>query len=123
MYTELEKGVADDGADVDPDTLPLGKSSGQSKQAKRARGEDTSTSNDINLVGPASVAGGQSKQLQKGDTSENEVTTLVGHTSEVFICAWSPTSLQLASGSGDSTARVWQVQYCPTHLPVLPISI
>ena len=31
------------------------------------------------------------------------------HTSEVFICAWSPTAPTLASGSGDSTARIWKV--------------
>jgi len=41
------------------------------------------------------------------------VTTLAGHTSEVFICAWSPTSLLLASGSGDSTARIWRVPEGP----------
>jgi len=41
------------------------------------------------------------------------VTTLAGHTSEVFICAWNPTSLLLASGSGDSTARIWRVPEGP----------
>ena len=30
--------------------------------------------------------------------SDLQVRTLSGHTSEVFICSWSPTSLQLASG-------------------------
>mmetsp|Transcript_4165 Transcript_4165/g.8569 ORF Transcript_4165/g.8569 Transcript_4165/m.8569 type:complete len:544 (-) Transcript_4165:229-1860(-) len=41
--------------------------------------------------------------------SDSEVTTLSGHTSEVFICAWSPASSLLASGSGDSTARIWGI--------------
>ena len=39
---------------------------------------------------------------------DEDVTTLVGHTSEVFICAWSPNAPLLASGSGDATARIWR---------------
>eukprot|EP00168_Porphyra_purpurea_P008598 TRINITY_DN2096_c0_g1_i1.p1 TRINITY_DN2096_c0_g1~~TRINITY_DN2096_c0_g1_i1.p1 ORF type:complete len:373 (+),score=141.81 TRINITY_DN2096_c0_g1_i1:38-1120(+) len=35
--------------------------------------------------------------------------TLSGHTSEVFVVAWNPRSSVLASGSGDSTARLWAV--------------
>jgi transducin (beta)-like 1 len=39
------------------------------------------------------------------------VTTLQGHASEVFICAWAPGGgpARLATGSGDATARVWDV--------------
>lgn len=38
------------------------------------------------------------------------VTVLQGHASEVFICQWNPVnSLLLASGSGDATARIWQL--------------
>ena len=43
-----------------------------------------------------------------------DVTVLDGHTSEVFICAWSPTTSQLASGSGDATARMWTVPAGPS---------
>ncbi|CAA0839972.1 WD-40 repeat family protein [Striga hermonthica] len=39
----------------------------------------------------------------------SDVTVLQGHTSEVFACAWNPTGSLLASGSGDSTARIWTV--------------
>ncbi|KAL9143823.1 hypothetical protein ABFS82_14G259400 [Erythranthe guttata] len=36
-----------------------------------------------------------------------DVTVLRGHTSEVFTCAWNPAGSLLASGAGDSTARIW----------------
>ncbi|KAK0606468.1 hypothetical protein LWI29_038085 [Acer saccharum] len=39
----------------------------------------------------------------------SDVTILEGHTSEVCACAWSPTGSLLASGSGDSTARIWPI--------------
>ncbi|KAF0983564.1 hypothetical protein FDP41_010629 [Naegleria fowleri] len=41
---------------------------------------------------------------------DSQVTKLKGHTHEVFICAWNPVrSNVLASGSGDSTARIWEL--------------
>ncbi|KPM11810.1 F-box-like protein/WD repeat-containing protein TBL1XR1-like protein [Sarcoptes scabiei] len=43
------------------------------------------------------------------DIPASRATTLRGHESEVFICAWNPTSDLLASGSGDSTARIWNM--------------
>ncbi|CAF1603082.1 unnamed protein product [Rotaria magnacalcarata] len=42
--------------------------------------------------------------------SVHRVTVLCGHESEVFICAWNPTHVLLTSGSGDSTARIWNLQ-------------
>lgn len=43
------------------------------------------------------------------EVSSCDVTVLEGHASEVFACAWSPTGSLLASGSGDSTARIWTI--------------
>uniref|UniRef100_A0A8C7FNV2 TBL1X/Y related 1 n=1 Tax=Oncorhynchus kisutch TaxID=8019 RepID=A0A8C7FNV2_ONCKI len=40
---------------------------------------------------------------------QNKALVLRGHESEVFICAWNPVSDLLASGSGDSTARIWNL--------------
>ena len=45
---------------------------------------------------------------------KDAVTVLEGHTSEVFICAWSPAAMQLASGGGDATARMWTVPAGPS---------
>ncbi|XP_062184141.1 WD40 repeat-containing protein HOS15-like [Phragmites australis] len=43
------------------------------------------------------------------EISSTDVTVLEGHSSEVFACAWSPAGSLLASGSGDSTARIWTI--------------
>ncbi|XP_073122416.1 WD40 repeat-containing protein HOS15 [Henckelia pumila] len=43
------------------------------------------------------------------EISSSDVTVLQGHTSEVFACAWNPAGSFLASGSGDSTARIWTI--------------
>ena len=45
----------------------------------------------------------------------DKVTILRGHESEVFICAWNPKSDLLASGSGDSTARMWDLSSNTTN--------
>ncbi|EFC44970.1 predicted protein [Naegleria gruberi] len=53
------------------------------------------------------------------------VTKLKGHTHEVFICAWNPArSNVLASGSGDSTARIWELvkdEVGPRAAPLHPL--
>lgn len=48
------------------------------------------------------------------EVSSCDVTVLEGHASEVFACAWSPTGSLLASGSGDSTARIWTIADGPS---------
>ncbi|CAN8251419.1 unnamed protein product [Cochlearia groenlandica] len=65
-------------------------------------------------------------EKQLGDTAEPMDTTMIstpqpchipnsdvrileGHTSEVCACAWSPSASLLASGSGDATARIWNI--------------
>lgn len=51
------------------------------------------------------------KRLQIG---WNNVLLLRGHRSEVFVCAWNPRTAVLASGSGDSTARIWPIPSAQT---------
>lgn len=45
----------------------------------------------------------------------SKATVLRGHESEVFICAWNPSTDLLASGSGDSTARIWDMSDNPAN--------
>lgn len=48
------------------------------------------------------------------EIQQNKATILRGHESEVFICAWNPMRDLLASGSGDSTARIWDMRSVST---------
>lgn len=51
-----------------------------------------------------------SKQSKQSAREVNQVHTLQGHTSEVFACQWNPVKPGIiASGAGDSTARIWTV--------------
>ena len=44
------------------------------------------------------------------DIPIDKVNILRGHEEEVFLCAWNPAIDLLASGSGDSTARIWNMK-------------
>ncbi|KAG5573445.1 hypothetical protein H5410_063211 [Solanum commersonii] len=51
----------------------------------------------------------QKEKEREQDRERSDVMVLEGHTSEVFVCAWSPEGSLLASGSGDATARIWTI--------------
>jgi len=57
----------------------------------------------------ASSTAGVSGQADVSEWSVSDVIKLDGHDSEVFVCAWHPLSNLLATGSGDATARLWNV--------------
>ncbi|KAJ4878667.1 WD-40 repeat family protein [Raphanus sativus] len=50
---------------------------------------------------------------QPSHIPNSDVRILEGHTSEVCACAWSPSASLLASGSGDTTARIWNIPEGP----------
>ncbi|CAD5234494.1 unnamed protein product [Bursaphelenchus xylophilus] len=41
------------------------------------------------------------------ELDRNKMQALTGHNADVFICSWNPKHECFASGSGDSTARLW----------------
>ncbi|KAM7353387.1 transducin beta like ebi [Cochliomyia hominivorax] len=63
--------------------------------------------------GAGSTAGAGNVEAMEIDSDieipASKATVLRGHESEVFICAWNPSRDLLASGSGDSTARIWDM--------------
>ncbi|KAJ3297569.1 hypothetical protein HK104_000367 [Borealophlyctis nickersoniae] len=62
-------------------------------------GETDPVANDDSAAGPNFVK-----------YSEGEVSTLEGHTADIFVCSWNPVHPNIiATGSGDGTARIWQV--------------
>mmetsp|Transcript_10874 Transcript_10874/g.34604 ORF Transcript_10874/g.34604 Transcript_10874/m.34604 type:complete len:495 (+) Transcript_10874:232-1716(+) len=118
QYLELEANLNEDGNDVDGDFSMLNsqdlltKDVDELKRTVKKRRVDAEKErekeskrekrDEKNNGAGGSVAVGV-------EIPESSVMTLEGHSSEVFICAWSPSSAQLASGSGDSTARIWNI--------------
>lgn len=138
QYLELEANLNEDGTDVDGNFSMLNSSDLLSKpveelknivKEKRKSGDDEDRDKEkarvkreklegdeeANANGAApmdaddDVADGAAEAID-----DEDVTRLEGHTGEVFICAWSPATSQLASGSGDATARVWSVPAGPS---------
>lgn len=53
------------------------------------------------------------------EIKEEDAIVFKGHENVVFTCAWNPKENLLASGSSDSTARIWNVDashFCETSV-------
>ena len=73
------------------------------REKARAKAIDEADAMDVDGAKAATSNGADISDVAL--VPKDEVTVLEGHTSEVFICAWSPAATQLASGGGDATAR------------------
>ncbi|XP_076311673.1 transducin beta like ebi isoform X2 [Tachypleus tridentatus] len=120
QYTEAEISIGEDGSErmieslslidaVMPDVVASRQQQAHSvknpvvkTETNNGNGEENSTSNFSNHTENMEVNGGV-------EIPSRRATILRGHESEVFICAWNPTKDLLASGSGDSTARIWNM--------------
>ncbi|KAJ8944393.1 hypothetical protein NQ314_009489 [Rhamnusium bicolor] len=117
QYTEAEISIGEDGTEqrlveslslidaVMPDVVASRQN--QQNQQKQAIKAEVSEAN-----GEEAVVAAQNETMEVDTSIEipsSKATVLRGHESEVFICAWNPTTDLLASGSGDSTARIWDM--------------
>lgn len=90
--------------------------SNQQNQMSSAVSVASAAASSSTSITSASALGGLNEPVNGIEIPASRATTLRGHESEVFICAWNPTSDLLASGSGDSTARIWNMHDPNNHL-------
>nr|CAD7406139.1 unnamed protein product [Timema cristinae] len=119
QYTEAEISIGEDGAEqrlveslslidaVMPDVV-ASRQNQQNQQKQQIVKTEIQETNGEEVVAPNPAA--ESMEVDGSiEIPPSKATVLRGHESEVFICAWNPTTDLLASGSGDSTARIWDM--------------
>jgi len=124
QYTEAEISLGEDGSEqrlveslslidaVMPDIVAT-RQNQQNQQKQQLIKSEPPEANGSEEPKPSVAVPPQAPQEMEVDGSieipASKATVLRGHESEVFICAWNPTTDLLASGSGDSTARIWDM--------------
>ncbi|XP_014254874.1 F-box-like/WD repeat-containing protein TBL1XR1-B isoform X2 [Cimex lectularius] len=120
QYTEAEISIGEDGSEqrlveslslidaVMPDIVATRQN--QANQQKPVIKNEPQDTNGEEGPAPPCSQGEVKKEVDVSiEIPASKATVLRGHESEVFICAWNPTTDLLASGSGDSTARIWDM--------------
>ncbi|KAK3596640.1 hypothetical protein CHS0354_039817 [Potamilus streckersoni] len=118
QYTEAEISIGEDGSEKVIETLSLIDAVmpdvvENRKQAVAAKAAQIKTeASNTNGEEASHTMSNHTDTMEIDGALEipsSKATVLRGHESEVFICAWNPTNDLLASGSGDSTARIWNM--------------
>lgn len=128
QYTEAEISIGEDGSErmieslslidaVMPDVVASRQQQAHNSKNAVVKAEPSNTNGEDTTHSfgdweSASVWTNHNETMEVDGNVEipsSRATILRGHESEVFICAWNPTSDLLASGSGDSTARIWNM--------------
>jgi transducin (beta)-like 1 len=106
QYIEIEAHLNEDGSErTIPEAFAL-----LAPQAIREH-RFASLQNEKLLKRQEQMAKDADESLKGKIVGPSKVSILKGHTSEVFICSWNPKVDVLASGSKDSTARLWQIPF------------
>lgn len=122
QYTEAEISIGEDGTEnrlveslslidaVMPDVVASRQQQNQQKPIVKNEPHDTNGEEGKTAVSTPSATTETTMEVDGSiEIPASKATVLRGHESEVFICAWNPTTDLLASGSGDSTARIWDM--------------
>lgn len=122
QYTEAEISIGEDGTErmieslslidaVMPDVVQARQAAANKsvKTEMAANGDVEHSGNPATTTSGSTANSVEPMELDGIEIPPSRATILRGHESEVFICAWNPTTDLLASGSGDSTARIWNM--------------
>eukprot|EP01097_Dermamoeba_algensis_P007853 TRINITY_DN5061_c0_g1_i1.p1 TRINITY_DN5061_c0_g1~~TRINITY_DN5061_c0_g1_i1.p1 ORF type:complete len:486 (-),score=50.70 TRINITY_DN5061_c0_g1_i1:255-1712(-) len=114
LYKEMETHVLQDGSEVpceEPFSLITPHNCNPKEKPKEEHDDEDEDAMEQEIP---TTTNSTTTTNQDIEINEEQVTVLRGHTSEVFICAWNPTCSLLASGSSDSTARIWNIPSLPS---------